>query len=169
MFVAIGHAASGKSLFAERIVAAWAAEAAVRPTYLATARLLDDGMRRKARDHALRRGTDWDLVEAPDDLHTPAASVRGPVLVDCATMWLTNAVLDGRDWEAGLAAWIDAMAANAHARFGVVTNDVGGGVTPDNALARRFQRAQGAVNQRLAAAAGRVALVTAGLPLWLKG
>jgi adenosylcobinamide kinase/adenosylcobinamide-phosphate guanylyltransferase len=83
-------------------------------------------------------------------------------------MWLTDLVLSGRDWRPPAEAWIAAMTAHEAARFTVVSNDVGGGVTPENALARRFQRDQGALNQRLAEAADRVVLVTAGLAQVLK-
>jgi adenosylcobinamide kinase/adenosylcobinamide-phosphate guanylyltransferase len=160
----LGHAASGKSAWAEA-EAAWHHDSVC---YVATARLRDAEMRRKARAHAARRPAGWTLVEG-DDLATICAARQAgeAVLIDCATMWLTNLVMDEAGWEAPLDGWIAAMAASA-ARFVVVSNDVGGGVTPDNALARRFQRAQGAVNQRLAAAADRVVLVTAGLPLVLK-
>lgn len=160
----IGHAASGKSAFAE----AAAGEAGLPRTYVATARLWDDEMRAKARDHAARRGPDWTLVETPPDLASACAGASGAVLVDCATLWLTGLSMDGQDWAAPAEAWIAAMRANAGARFWVVSNDVGGGVTPEGPMARRFQRDQGALNQRLAAAADAVVLVTAGLPQVLK-
>ncbi len=159
----LGHAASGKSAWAE----GFARQDKARATYIATARLLDEEMHRKARLHAARRDDGWTLIEAPTDLARACETLTGSVLIDCATMWLTNLMMDDRDWQPEAEAWIAAMAAS-DASFIVVTNDVGGGVTPDNALARRFQRAQGALNQRLAQAAGRVALVTAGLPQWLK-
>lgn len=141
----------------------------LRLTYVATARLGDAEMAAKARDHAARRGSEWALVEEPVDLaRACAACAEGEaVLIDCATMWLTNLLMDEVDWAPFARAWIAAMAASS-ARFVVVSNDVGGGVTPDNALARRFQRAQGALNQQLAAAADRVVLVTAGLSQVLK-
>jgi adenosylcobinamide kinase/adenosylcobinamide-phosphate guanylyltransferase len=161
----LGHAASGKS--------AWAEAEALRlhedVTYVATARLWDEEMRAKARAHAARRGADWTLVEEDRDLAgiCAACAAGQAVLVDCATMWLTNLMMDDRDWEAPAEDWLHAMSASP-ARFVVVSNDVGGGVTPNNALARRFQLAQGALNQRLAAAADRVVLVTAGLAQALK-
>ena len=82
-------------------------------------------------------------------------------------MWLSNLMMAEVDWRGPLDAWLSAMAA-APARFFVVSNDVGGGIVPDNALARRFQREQGAVNQRLAAAAQEVFWIRAGLPQRLK-
>ena len=165
----IGHAASGKSAWAESMVLAMAAEAGGRAVYVATAAVLDGEMRARVAAHTARRGQDWDLIETPPDLALACAARRQKetVLVDCATLWLTSLVIAGRDWRGPAEAWIDAMATSP-ARFVVVTNDVGGGVVPDNALARRFQRDQGALNQMLAAAMPRVVVVTAGLPLWLK-
>lgn len=137
--------------------------------YVATARILDSEMRRKVDLHAARRGPEWSLIEAPDDLATACAAF-GPgdsVLIDCATMWLTNRLMDGDDWQVPAQAWFSAMQASP-ARFIIVSNDVGGGVTPDNAMARQFQRMQGAFNRRLAALSEGVVLVTAGLPQRLK-
>ena len=140
-------------------------------TYLATARIWDGETAAKVRDHAARRGSDWTLREVETDLAGACADMSGTVLIDCATMWLTNLTMDAGaadpDWRTPAEAWIAAMAASP-ARFVVVSNEVGGGITPDNALARRFQKAQGLLNQRLAAAADRVVLVTAGLPMRLK-
>lgn len=161
----LGHASSGKSAWAE----AEAVENSHRLIYVATSRLWDEEMTAKARDHAARRGSRWTLVEEPVDLAAICAARQADemALIDCATMWLTNLIMDETPWEAPAEAWIAAMTTSP-ALFIVVSNDVGGGVTPDNELARRFQRAQGALNQRLAAAAGRVVLVTAGLAQVLK-
>lgn len=164
----IGHAASGKSLWAEGEVLRMAS-GGLPPVYVATAEILDEEMRAKAARHAARRGSEWCLVETPYDLAAACMERAADevVLVDCATMWLTRLLISGGDWQVLADAWIAAMNA-ASARFVVVTNDVGGGIVPSNDLARRFQTAQGDLNQRLARAMGRVVLVTAGLPLWLK-
>lgn len=165
----IGHAASGKSAWAEA-----EARRLAGPTralvYVATAEALDAEMGRKVAVHAARRGAGWTLVETPSDLAAACAGrVAGEVvLVDCATMWLTGHAMAERDWREPAEAWIEAMAAS-QARFVVVTNDVGGGVVPGNAMARAFQRDQGLLNQRLAAALPRVVSVTAGLAARLKG
>lgn len=162
----LGHAASGKSLWAETYLR----NLSEKKIYVATAQLWDDDMRAKARDHAARRGSDWQLIEQPDDLAAICAGAGADqtLLIDCATMWLTGLMMAEADWQGPATDWIAAMATGP-AHYIVVSNDVGGGVTPDNALARRFQRAQGALNQQLAAAADRVVLVTAGLPQLLKG
>ena len=95
----------------------------------------------------------------------PAGSA---VLLDCATLWLTNVMLGGADAVAEEDALLAALAACA-APVVVVTNEVGLSIVPENALARAFRDAQGRLNQRLAAQAGLVVAVWAGLPLVLKG
>lgn len=161
----LGHAASGKSSWAEAEVARLGGP----KVYVATARLWDDEMRAKALAHAEDRGPDWTLIEEETDLAATCASATDDsvVLVDCATMWLTNLLMDDLDPAQPLQAWMQAMETSP-ARFVIVSNDVGGGVTPDNALARRFQRAQGRLNAQLAALADRVFWVRAGLPQQLK-
>ncbi|MBK3425395.1 bifunctional adenosylcobinamide kinase/adenosylcobinamide-phosphate guanylyltransferase, partial [Methylobacterium ajmalii] len=92
-----------------------------------------------------------------------------PVLVDCLTLWLTNAMLDE---EADLAAEVADLLAACAAAPGplvLVSNEVGFGIVPENALARRFRDEAGRLHQRLAALADRVVLVVAGLPMTIKG
>lgn len=166
----IGHAASGKSAWAENEVLHMASAGSGRAIYVATAEALDAEMKAKVARHAARRGSGWTLVETPFDLAATCAERRAGevVLIDCATMWLTRLVMARRDWRRPAQDWITAMTASP-ACYVVVTNDVGGGVVPDNAVARAFQRDQGLLNQQLAAAMARVVLVTAGLPMRLKG
>ena len=161
----IGGARSGKSRLAEALVTAtgWPR------TYIATAQAWDDEMAARIRAH--RDGRDgWRTVEEPHDL--PAALTAlpagGVALVDCATLWLTNRMLADADMAAEEAALLAALAA-APCPVVVVTNEVGLSIVPDNALARAFRDAQGRLNQRMAAQAGLVVAVWAGLPLVLKG
>lgn len=162
----LGGAASGKSTFAERLMIATG-----RPlTYVATGRAFDDEMRDKIAAHQARRGDGWTTVEAPFDLGPPLAEVssEGGVLVDCATFWLTNHILEEHDLpteETRLFAALDACAAPVV----MVSNEVGAGIVPENAMARQFRAAQGGLNQSLAARADLVVTVMAGLPLALKG
>jgi adenosylcobinamide kinase / adenosylcobinamide-phosphate guanylyltransferase len=162
----IGGARSGKSRFAEGLVTATS-----RPKrYIATAEAWDDEMRARIALHRADRGPDWHSVEAPRDLVTALADAAADeaVLVDCATLWLSNHLLAESDLDAQSHALLTALSACA-APVVMVTNDVGGGIVPDNALARRFRDAQGRLNQQLAAQAGLVITVIAGLPLMLKG
>lgn len=161
----IGGARSGKSRLAERLVAA----TGLPRVYVATAEARDDEMR--ARIAAHRDGREgWTTVEAPRDLCGALAAVPAgaAVLVDCATLWLSNHLLDGADLPVQEDALMAALA-SCRAPVVVVTNEVGLSVVPGNALARTFRDAQGRLNQRLAAQAGLAVAVWAGLPLVLKG
>ncbi len=89
-------------------------------------------------------------------------------LIDCATMWLNNHLMEDSDLKQAQADLLDALA-TCRARVVIVSNEVGQGIVPDNALARRFREAQGRLNIALAAKADLVVQVTAGLPLVLKG
>ena len=162
----IGGARSGKSAFAERLVTG-----SGRPRrYIATAEAWDDEMRIRIAQHRTDRGDGWTTVEVPLDLSAALARVRPDeaVLIDCATLWLTNHHLADHDSAAEATALLAALAACA-APVVVVSNETGWGIVPDNALARRFRDEQGRLNQRLAAAAALVVTVMAGLPLALKG
>jgi adenosylcobinamide kinase/adenosylcobinamide-phosphate guanylyltransferase len=109
-------------------------------------------------------------VEAPHDLAGVLAAqpAGAPVLIDCLTLWLTNRMLAGADLAAEGAALVAALAAHP-APVVAVSNEVGWGIVPENALARAFRDAAGRLHQDIAARADRVALVVAGLPLWVKG
>jgi len=90
------------------------------------------------------------------------------VLIDCLTLWLSNRMLAGGDVDAET----ERLKAALARRVGpvvLVSNEVGFGIVPDNALARRFRDLQGRLNQRIAARADRVVLVVAGLPMIVKG
>lgn len=162
----IGGARSGKSRFAEGLVSA----SALPRLYIATAEAWDGEMRARIAAHQVDRGPGWQTVEAPHDLCTALAAVPAghAVLLDCATLWLTNRMLAEADLESEAAAMEAALLACA-APVVVVTNELGWSIVPENALARRFRDAQGRLNQRLAASAGLVVTVIAGLPLVLKG
>jgi len=119
--------------------------------------------------HRARRGEGWQTIEAPRDLAAALiANGKTPVLVDCLTLWLSNLLLADDDLEAQFARLEQALA-QAAAPVMLVANEVGSGIVPDNALARRFRDAQGQLNQRMAALADRVVLVVAGIPLVVKG
>lgn len=161
-----GGAASGKSRFAEGLVAA----SGRNKVYVATAQAWDDEMRAKIAAHQAQRGPDWRLIEAPTDLVSAlkAAAPKDILLIDCLTMWLSNLMMADADPETETAALREALGISA-ARIVCVTNEVGQGIVPENALARRFRNAQGRLNQAVAADADLVVAVMSGLPLVLKG
>lgn len=163
----LGGARSGKSRFAEELVRAhpgpW--------TYIATAEAWDEEMRARIARHQDDRGPGWTTVEEPLDL--PAAILRhaGPdtaVLVDCLTLWLSNLMGDGRDADAAGSGLLAALE-RVEGTVVLVSNEVGMGIVPDNALARAFRDHAGRLHQRVAAVADRVVLVVAGLPVAVKG
>lgn len=161
----LGGARSGKSRFAEGLVTA-------RPgpwLYIATAQALDAEMGARIAKHRARRAPGWETAEAPLELAAAlaAAPPARPVLVDCLTLWLSNALLAGRDVEAESRLLADTLA-RPRGPWVVVANEVGLGIVPDNALARRFRDAAGWLNQRVAAAADCVVLTVAGLPVEVK-
>jgi adenosylcobinamide kinase / adenosylcobinamide-phosphate guanylyltransferase len=161
----LGGARSGKSRFAEQLIAAtsppW--------LYIATAEALDTEMAERIAAHRARRGADWVTCEAPHELPAVLMSAEGrPVLVDCLTLWLSNRMLAQADVETEVEALLRALARHKGTVV-VVANEVGLGIVPENALARRFRDLQGALNQRVAAAADRVILMVAGLPIVAKG
>jgi adenosylcobinamide kinase / adenosylcobinamide-phosphate guanylyltransferase len=161
----IGGARSGKSRFAEGLVLA---TGRLR-LYLATAEAWDEEMRTRIAAHRDGR-TGWQTIEVPQDVAGALRAVPAgaAVLLDCATLWLTNRMLAGADLAADGEALIAALAACASPVV-VVTNEVGLSIVPENAMARAFRDAQGRLNQRLAAEAGLAVAVWAGLPLVLKG
>jgi adenosylcobinamide kinase / adenosylcobinamide-phosphate guanylyltransferase len=161
----IGGARSGKSRYAESLIAAlpppW--------TYVATAEALDAEMSERIGAHRARRGSQWRTIEAPRDLAAAlTASATIPVLIDCLTLWLSNLMLADADIEAETERLEQALAA-AKAPVIVVANEVGSGIVPEHALGRKFRDLQGVLNQHIAVRADRVVLVVAGLPLVLKG
>ncbi|MFS8038248.1 bifunctional adenosylcobinamide kinase/adenosylcobinamide-phosphate guanylyltransferase [Xanthobacter sp. AM11] len=170
LVLVLGGARSGKSRHAEALVEAMPAPWA----YVATARSDFEGVRdaemaARITLHRDRRGAGWDTVEAPFDLAGALAALPAgrPALVDCLTLWLTNHLIAGHDLDAEGAALEAALGARAGLTV-CVANEVGFGIVPDNALARRFRDAAGLLNQRLARRARRVVLVVAGLPLTVK-
>lgn len=166
MVLVIGGAASGKSAFAEKLIA----DSGLEPIYLATSRIWDDEIKVKIARHRQMRGAGWTTLDVPLEPSDAlgAYGENAAVLLDCVTMWLTNHLMDENDLEAAQTRLLDGLAQCAALRV-VVSNEVGGGIVPENALARTFRQAQGEVNQLLAARSDVVVQVVAGLPNVLKG
>lgn len=164
----LGGSRSGKSAYAEELL---------RPleppyVYVATAQVRDEEMRERVEHHRKRRNSAWKTVECPLDLPHTLQHLRRqgrPILVDCLTLWLTNLLLGPNPDEASEA--VNALCLELrHGETPVilVSNEVGAGIVPENALARRFRDLAGWTNQRVAAVCPAVTLVVAGLPLALK-
>jgi adenosylcobinamide kinase/adenosylcobinamide-phosphate guanylyltransferase len=161
----LGGARSGKSAQAERLITQFPAPW----TYVATAQAYDDEMRERIAIHRGRRGEGWRTLDAPLDLVGALGSVPDgePVLVDCLTLWLTNHMLADHDVEAEGSTLVELLARPRGPWF-VVSNEVGLGIVPDNALARRFRDDAGRLNQKVAAVADEVLFMVAGLPMKVK-
>jgi adenosylcobinamide kinase/adenosylcobinamide-phosphate guanylyltransferase len=161
----LGGARSGKSRHAEALIMAlpspW--------IYVATAETLDDEMARRVAEHRAGRSDGWQTVEAPIKLPQALddAPDGAPILVDCLTLWLSNLLLADAviDRECDQ---LDAALSRRRGAVVMVANEVGLGIVPDNALARRFRDAAGRLNQQMAARADSVIFVAAGIPLKLK-
>lgn len=171
-----GGARSGKSAFAQEM----AESLPGRRVFVATCEPGDEEMRERIRRHQqARAGAGWDTIEEP--VHLAQALARATrydvVLVDCLTLWISNLMHEtGRDAmhvsEEEIAERCQEIlaACNAHAGTVVfVTNEVGMGIVPENALARRYRDLIGRSNQIIAAAADGVTLLSCGIPIELKG
>ncbi len=161
----LGGGASGKSAWAETLVETYS----LPMTYIATGRIHDAEVRARVDMHQARRDGRWTTIEAPLDLGPALARTAGTaVLIDCATMWLSNHLLDGSDLATAKAQLITALR-QCPVPWVIVSNEVGHGIVPDNALARQFREAQGRLNIALAAEADLAVQIIAGLPQVLKG
>lgn len=160
-----GGARSGKSTYAEQVTLSLGTPA----IYIATAEAHDAEMAERIARHQSRRGPEWTTLAAPLDLVQALQTSDGtaPRLVDCLTLWLSNLMLAGRDWEAETARLIETLTKQS-APVVFVTNEVGAGIVPENALARQFRDAAGFMNQQIATACDELWLCVAGHPLKVK-
>ncbi|MEW6115935.1 MAG: bifunctional adenosylcobinamide kinase/adenosylcobinamide-phosphate guanylyltransferase [Nitrospirota bacterium] len=164
----IGGAKSGKSRFClER-----ASRHQGQKLYIATAQALDDEMREKVERHKKERSGEWATLEEPLRI---AASLKrahhgyGAILIDCLTLWLSNLLLaQGKDIDSTMDEFVASLDECRTSNIFIVSNEVGLGIVPDSALSRRFRDLAGALNQKIAALADEVYLVTAGIPLKIK-
>ena len=162
----LGGARSGKSRHGEALVET----SGLKPCYLATAEALDDEMAERIARHRARRHDRWRTIEEPlaltDALIDVSAAGRA-VLVDCLTLWVTNLMVHERPIEVEIERLVACLDRLDGATV-FVANEVGQGVVPPHAMARRFIDHAGCLHQRLAAKANQVLLMTAGLAQQLK-
>lgn len=176
----LGGARSGKTKVALSLAMQWAQRDQLDVTYVATAEALDDEMRVRIARHRAERPQHWKTLEAPLQLASTLSRIPPPavIVIDCMTLWLTNAML--RDFDdahprASFMTWdreredFFRLLNEYSGVIVMVSNEVGSGVVPASALSRRFQDEQGWLNQRLAQLCDRVTLVVAGIEMPLKG
>ncbi len=162
----LGGARSGKSQYGERLLEARSGHL----LYVATAQAGDAEMAARIARHRARRGERWETVEEPLELVAALRAARGEegaVLVDCLTLWLSNLLHARRDPVAEVDHLLAALPDLARPVV-FISNEVGLGIVPENALARAFIDHAGRLHQRLGEAAQSVIFMTAGLAMPLK-
>ncbi len=163
----IGGAKSGKSSFALDRASACPGSR----VYIATAQAFDTEMEDRIAQHRKERGGGWDTIEEPLRMAEMLRSASGRydiILIDCLTLWLSNLLLGDEDMEKEMEVFITVLAARQPSQVFIVSNEVGQGIVPDNALSRQFRDIAGRLNQKVARIADEVYLVTAGIPLMIK-
>lgn len=165
-----GGARSGKSAHALTLAQQ---TPGARRFFIATAEALDDEMRERIAHHRASRSADFATIEEPIAVAAALAELASRadiVVVDCLTLWVSNLLMSRRSDEEILAEARGLARAMADAPFAsiVVTDEVGAGIVPENAIARRFRDLLGWTNQALAQTAERVVLMVAGYPLRVK-
>ncbi len=176
----IGGARSGKIRFALQLannyipskegVHGGDAISSMRKAYIATAQAMDDEMKERIKKHKKERPGEWTTFEEPLNISTLISDIHKSydiILLDCLTLWLSNLMLNNKDVEAETESFISSLS-TIHCSLFTVSNEVGLGIVPDNALSRRFRDLSGYLNQKMAALADEVYLVTAGIPLKIK-
>jgi adenosylcobinamide kinase/adenosylcobinamide-phosphate guanylyltransferase len=164
----LGGARSGKSHYAETLI-----EDFESPIYLATAEAhhADDlygEMTQRIAKHKEIRGDQWQTVEEPIDLVGKLNDyATSPVIVDCMTLWLANILSVGKSFDEEIEALTECLN-TLTGPLVLVSNEVGQGIVPVNSLARSYMDNAGRMNQRLAACAGQVVFMYAGIPQILK-
>ena len=167
----LGGCRSGKSKYALQTAEKIVAKCRI---YIATCVPQDDEMKQRVAQHQKQRSSTWVTVEEPLDLtraimeNSRKADV---VLIDCLTLWMSNLLMQTQD-EAILKNKIEQLVqalSQADCPVVVVSNEVGGGIVPENPLARQFRDIAGWANQSVAACADRVVWMVAGIPLTVKG
>lgn len=164
----LGGARSGKSALAVRMGKAWGAPVVV----IVTGEPRDEEMAEKIKRHRAARPPKWKTVEEPAELAQALSAVQpeASVIVDCLTLWVSNLIerslgdeeIERRAREAA------SIAAARQGSTVAVSNEVGAGIVPGNALARRFRNLLGRVNAIWAEAAELSLFMVAGraLPLF---
>ena len=164
----LGGARSGKTAFAEQL----AIRSGSRPAYLATAEALDSEMRDRVESHKASRAGQFTTIEEPLDLSDAllkASLEHDVILVDCLTLWITNLLMASEDVAGAVSKLGATLVQLKTAKIILVSNEVGLGIVPDNAMARTFRDLAGAAHQRLAEICDDAYFVVAGLPITLKG
>ncbi|WP_282036839.1 bifunctional adenosylcobinamide kinase/adenosylcobinamide-phosphate guanylyltransferase [Saccharicrinis aurantiacus] len=161
-----GGQRSGKSRWAEEK----ALELSDNPIYLATSRIWDDEHAARIQRHKDDRDDRWENIEEEKNISKYNFTNR-VVLIDCVTLWLTNFFFDNDsniDVALNLAKEEINKLKKQDATFIIVTNEIGLGGMPQNAVQRKFTDLQGWMNQYIAQQANEVNLMVSGIPVKVK-
>jgi adenosylcobinamide kinase/adenosylcobinamide-phosphate guanylyltransferase len=164
----LGGARSGKTSFAEQL----ALRSGTKPAYLATAEALDAEMRDRVASHQASRAARFATLEEPlalSDALLEAADRHDVILVDCLTLWITNLLMANEDVASAVTELGRTLGEITNSKVILVSNEVGLGIVPDNAMARTFRDLAGSAHQRLAEICDDAYFIVAGLPITLKG
>ncbi len=165
----IGGCRSGKS---DQALALAERTTGNRKIFIATCVARDPEMKLRVEKHQLQRGSDWLTVETATDLPGSLKKHRqaNVIIIDCLTLWVSNLLEAGLDDQQVLAKAeeLGNFLTEPGCPVLLVTNEVGGGIVPENSLARRFRDLSGAVNRRIAGACQKVIWMVAGIPVTIK-
>ncbi len=167
----LGGARSGKSSFAQTLAQKRGGDDVL---FVATAQAHDDEMQARITHHRASRPTSWRTLESPREVARALATAPSAhvIVLDCVTLWTSNVLLaDENNATARMMREVDELLAwyqSADTQLIIVSNEVGLGIVPDNALARAYRDLLGAVNQKIAKVADEVFLLVAGLPIEIK-
>lgn len=163
-----GGARSGKSSFALKE----AEKIEGKKLFIATAEALDEEMESRIERHKKQRGDDWDTCEEPLMISAAIGKLANEyqvIVIDCLTMWLSNAMHGNTDIECETDNLINILLKTPDTHIYIVSNEVGAGIVPENELARRFRDLAGIINRKIAEASDEVFMVIAGIPIKIKG
>jgi len=172
LILIIGGARSGKSRFAQELCKAYE-----KVVYLATCENIDEEMAERIAQHKRNRPDNWQTIEEPINVADVVARdelAESLILIDCITVWIGNLChyhrdLPAKEIQATALREVERLVAACRGkRVVAVTNEVGSGIVPENALARLFRDIHGLANQTLARAAEQVYITVAGIPIEIK-
>lgn len=165
-----GGVRSGKSKYAIKL----AKNTTGKVVFLATGTAKDGEMKKRIKGHRESRPGEWRTMEEAKDIASILLNIRPPckiVIIDCLTFFISNLLLDGVDEKTILERIKKIVEIILEVNYTtiVVSNEVGGGIVPDNELGRRFRDVVGLANQIMASSAQEVYLVVSGMPIKIKG
>jgi adenosylcobinamide kinase/adenosylcobinamide-phosphate guanylyltransferase len=176
----VGGARSGKSTYAQQRAESLFQQSGNTSSglyYLATAQALDGEMNERIERHKSERDNRWATIEEPLDIASIIADncnadKNTTILIDCLTLWLSNALHAGDEaWQThktNLLTLLEQQSVNSKTNLIFVSNEVGQGIIPMDALSRRFVDEAGWLHQAIAKVADKVTVVQFGIPTAIK-